>query len=427
MLRISRIGAIAIGVFISSVSALQAQSTYSPYSIYGVGDLNGMDLVHNIAMGEVGISTGSPFHINNKNPALLTHNRVVVFETALSTEQKKLSTDNLSQNNFTGGLGYLVFAFPVVRDTWTMSFGLMPYSTVNYESRDLGFVPGTETGLGTTYDGSGGVTQAYFSSGLKVVKGLSVGLRAAYLFGSITQETQYFVENTAYLTADVSRNSFSDVTYGLGMAYSLELKKDQNYLNFGITYDFGGDQGVTRLERLERRSLSGDPQSPIDKPPYLVTNDLNGSVEFPSEVGFGIGFEKRLKWTIAGDFSTGKWSEYRGFDGELEGLNDRTEIAVGGSFIPDAFSVGSYLSRVTYMIGFNYQKTPYLVDEHEIDDFGINFGVTLPLRNISRLSLAFKLGERGTTENDLIHERYFRAYLGLTINDNKWFVRRKFD
>jgi len=409
------------------VSTLQAQNTYSPYSIYGVGDLIGMDLVHNIAMGGVGISTGNPFHLNNKNPALLTHNRVVVFETAITTERKQLSTDELSQSNFTGGLGYLVFGFPVIRDTWTMSFGLMPYSIVNYESRDLGFVPGTDVGLSTTYNGDGGVTQAYFASGLQVVKGLSVGLRAAYLFSSIKQEVEYFVVNTGYLTADISRNSFSEVTFGLGLAYSLELKKDQNYVNFGITYDLGGDQGVTRLERLERRSLSGDPVSPIDEPPYLVTDDLKGSVEFPSEIGFGIGFEKRMKWNVAADFSTGKWSEYRGFDGEIEGLNDRTEIAVGGSFIPDAFSVGSYFSRVTYMLGFNYQKTPYLVDDHEIDDFGINFGVTVPLRNISRLSLAFKVGERGTTENDLIKERYFRAYLGLTVNDNKWFVRRKFD
>jgi hypothetical protein len=426
MLRLSKIGAI-VSVFVLTLTGLQAQNTYSPYSIYGIGDLNGMDLVHNIAMGGVGISTGNPFHLNNKNPALLTHNRVVVFETALTIEQKQLSTEDLTQKNFTGGLGYLVFGFPVIRETWTMSFGLMPYSIVNYESRDLGFVPGTDTGMTTTYDGDGGVTQAYFATGLQLAKGLSVGLRAAYLFGSIKHETEYFVGNTAYLTADVSRNTFSDVTFGLGAAYSLELKTDENYLNFGITYDMGGDQGVTRLERLERRSLSGDPQSPIDEPPYLVTDDVKGSVGFPSEIGLGIGFEKKLKWNVAADFTTGKWSEYSGFDGETEGLNNRTEIAVGGSFIPDAFSVGSYLSRVTYMLGFNYQKTPYLVNEHEIDDFGINFGVTLPLRTISRLSLAFKVGERGTTENNLIKERYFRAYLGLTVNDNKWFIRRKFD
>ena len=406
---------------------LLAQNTYSPYSVFGVGDIIGTDLAHNTAMGGVGISTASPFHLNNKNPALLTYNRVVVFETAVIVEQKNLSTEELTQENFTGGLGYLAFGFPVIRDVWTMSFGVMPYSIVNYESRDLGFVPGTGTELSTSFNGSGGITQAYFASGLKLFKGLSVGVRAAYLFGSIREETEFFVANTNYLTANATRDAFSDITFGFGAAYSLELKPDQNYLNFGITYDLGGDQKVNRLERLERRDLSGDPQSPVDEPPYLVTDDLEGSIDIPSTIGFGIGFEKKLKWTVAADFSTGKWSEYRDFDGDLEGLGDRTEIGVGGSFIPDAFSVGNYMKRVTYMLGFNYQKTPYLVNQQEIDDFGINFGVTLPLRSISRLTLAFKVGERGTTENDLIQERYYRAYLGITINDNKWFIRRKFD
>ena len=156
---------------------------------------------------------------------------------------------------------------------------------------------------------SGGITQAYFASGFKLLKGLSLGFRAAYLFGSIRQETEFFVANTNYLSANVARNAFSDITFGFGAAYSLELKKDLNYLNFGITYDLGGDQNVTRLERLERRDLSGDPQSPVDEPPYLVIDDLEGSVDLPASVGFGIGFEKRLKWTVSADFSTGKWSE----------------------------------------------------------------------------------------------------------------------
>lgn len=425
MLRISKI-AVAAVIFLVSAN-LQSQNIYSPYTVYGIGDLTGMDLVTNIAMGGVGIGNPNPFHLNNKNPALLIYNRVVVFETSLTVEQKMLSTEDLSQDSFTGGLGYLALGLPIIRETWSMSFGLIPYSIVNYESQDLGFVPGTNTQLGTRYIGSGGVTQAYFATGLKVTKGLSLGFRAAYLFGSIDQETEFQVQNTDYLTAYVSKNSYSDVTLGFGAAYSLELLEDQNYLNFGITYDLGGDQKLSRLEQLERRGLTGDRQSPDDEPPYLVADNLKGSENFPSTLGLGLGYEKRLKWTIAADITLAKWSEYQDFDGDSGILGDRTEIAVGGSYIPDAFSVGNYLDRITYMVGFNYQKTPYLVNEQEIDDFGINFGVTLPLRDISRLSLAFKVGRRGTTDNDLIKENYFRAYLGITVNDNRWFIRRKFD
>lgn len=426
MLKISKL-AFSIGLCICMVVNLGAQNTYSPYSIFGLGDVNGMDLAHNIAMGGVGISTGNPFHLNNKNPALLTHNRVVVFEIAITTENKKLRTTDLSQTNFTGGLGYLAFGFPVIRDKWTISFGLMPLTTVNYKSNDLGFVPETTSLLSTTYDGSGGVSQAYFATGLALLKGLSVGFRAAYLFGNIRQEKEFFVQETSYITAGVERNSFADVTFGLGAAYSLALKENENFLNLGITYDIGGDQSVTRLERLERRDRSNDLLSPIDEPPYLITDDLKGSIKFPSKLGLGIAYEKKLRWMVGADITLENWSDYRNFDGESEGLVDRKEIGIGGSYIPDAFSVDNYLKRISYMVGFNYQQTPYLVNNQEIKDFGINFGVTLPLRNLSRLSLAFRVGERGTTDNQLIKERYFRAYLGITVNDNKWFIRRKFD
>jgi len=426
MLKISKL-AFSVGLCICMVVNLSAQNTYSPYTIFGLGDIQGTDLVHNIGMGGVGISTGNPFHLNNKNPALLTHNRVVVFETAVTTERKKLRTTDLSQTNFTGGLGYLAIGFPVIRDLWTISVGLMPMSIVNYNSRDLGTVPGTSSLLSTTYDGSGGVSQAYFATGLQLIKGLSVGFRAAYLFGSIRQEKTFFVQETKYITAGVERNSFSDVTFGFGAAYSLELKENQNFLNLGITYDIGGDQNVTRLERLERRDLSNDLLSPVDEPPYLITDDLKGSIKVPSKLGIGVAYEKKLKWMVGVDITLGNWSEYKNFEGESEGLIDRKEIAIGGSYIPDAFSVDNFLKRITYMMGINYQQTPYFVNDQEINDLGINFGVTLPLRNLSRLSLAFKVGQRGTTDNELIKETYIKAYLGVTINDNKWFIRRKFD
>ena len=119
--------------------------------------------------------------------------------------------------------------------------------------------------------------------------------------------------DTDYITADVERNSFSDVTLGLGAAYSLKLNENENYLNLGITYEIGGDQNVTRLERLERRTINNDLISP-NEPPYLITDDVEGSVTFPNSLGLGVGYEKRLNWMIAADITLANWSEYRDFN-----------------------------------------------------------------------------------------------------------------
>lgn len=77
-------------------------------------------------------------------------------------------------------------------------------------------------------------------------------------------------------------------------------------------------------------------------------------------------------------------------------------------------------------MGLQYEKTPFVFNGEDINDFGINFGVTLPVSNASSIHTSFLFGQRGKTENDLIRERYFRVSLGITFND-RWFTKVKYD
>ena len=42
-------------------------------------------------------------------------------------------------------------------------------------------------------------------------------------------------------------------------------------------------------------------------------------------------------------------------------------------------SLEAILNRVTYRAGFNYQKTGLVVNDTEINEYGISFGVSLPM------------------------------------------------
>ena len=59
-------------------------------------------------------------------------------------------------------------------------------------------------------------------------------------------------------------------------------------------------------------------------------------------------------------------------------------------------------------------------------DFGINFGLSLPVSRISSLDLAVKVGKRGDLRTNTIEENYFKLYFGVTFND-QWFIKRRFD
>ena len=62
-----------------------------------------------------------------------------------------------------------------------------------------------------------------------------------------------------------------------------------------------------------------------------------------------------------------------------------------------------------------------------VNDFGINFGTSIPVNNLSLVNMAMKVGRRGTADNGLIREAYFNFTLGFSLNDNSWFYKRVFE
>lgn len=108
--------------------------------------------------------------------------------------------------------------------------------------------------------------------------------------------------------------------------------------------------------------------------------------------------------------------------------DNSNKIALGGFFIPKYNSITSYWDRVTYRAGIKLEKTGLLVngsgienDFTAIDDYGISFGVGLPVSNqLSNLNIGFEFGKRGETEKGLVQENYFNFRLSLSLND-KWF------
>jgi tetrahydromethanopterin S-methyltransferase subunit F len=250
-------------------------------------------------------------------------------------------------------------------------------------------------------------------------------LQVGYLFGSIINETgtQLSGEDipSAYRTVVYDRTGFSDLSIKGGLSFFKQIRR-RTFFNIGLIYELEGEKNAKHMVRLERRTLTNAITSSMD----TIVNDVKGSVRLPSTIGLGVSLFKTLKWTIASDVVYQNWSAYRSFNGTASELADRYRIGIGGEYTPNITSMENYLSRITYRMGFNYEKTPFEHNEDQLRDFGINFGMSLPVSGRSSLDLAFSAGQRGTTGNQAIKEEYFRVYLGVTFND-KWFVRRKLD
>jgi hypothetical protein len=405
----------------------QAQSAYSSYSILGVGDYVDPAVPAAMGMAGLGISNGSYFYLNNVNPALLYYNALATFSAGILAETKTINQTGFEPYQAgSGNLQHLAVAYPLKRGKWSFSLGLQPYTSVNYSFfyNALGDDPNNPGQSIILNEGSGGITALNFSVGGKVFKGLSVGLKGSYLFSSYEKEYLSITDATApsYLAAYYQRQAVSDFVLGAGIAYQQKIGDYQ--LGLGAIYDFQSDVNSTEFVTVEQRTLQAGVVFSD-----TISDNVASKVSLPSTLGFGISFGKPQNWLVGFDYKTQDWS--------LLSLNDPSassesftigkKYVLGAEFIADPMDVRSYLKRITFRAGLSFEEKPYVLQNTQINEFGINFGWSLPVSRFSNLDFGLMLGNRGTTDNNLVREDFFKVYFGATFNDNRWFIRPKFN
>lgn len=412
-------------VAFSSESFGQAAS--SPFSSLGIGDYFGNALTHNQGMAGVGYSQPQYWFINNQNPALLVFNTLTTIEAGVIVESRTIKSDSISQQEKGGNLNYLVMAFPMKRNKWTTSIGLMPFTNVDYRLQYLDDVEGSTAPVTVTEEGTGGLSQFYWSNGVRLTPDFSIGLKATYIFSSITNSYSNVVDvpnqPNPFLVVREDKISVSDFTFLGGVSYSKDSLWNGNYqLSIGAIYSFGADLNTDSDKKFSRLSLAGDTIQA-----YNLTGE-KGNITLPSGFGGGISISKGLKWSLGLDMYFQDWKKFKNVDGSNN--NDKlsstqySKFALGGEFTPDYLSI-SYLKRITYRTGVSIENYPFLANDKQVKDFGINFGLSLPAGR-SNINLAFRTGTRGNKADNILQENYFKIFFGVTFND-QWFIKRKFD
>ncbi len=405
-----------------------AQVTHSPYSSIGIGDIQDPTTAAKFGMAGLGVSNGTYYSLNIVNPALLYYNRVALFSAAILGESKTISQAEFEPYTASSGqLNHMALAFPLISGKLSTALVLNPYSAVNYDVFFQTPIQGNPTdSVFVTANGDGGIDQLSLSFGGVLYKGLSFGVRASYLFSSIRKESKSVVPisipiHNNYVATVNERLSFQDFMFGLGLAYNLKVGESSS-LNFGATYDFKTDVKSKLFIRLDQELLSGATvfaDTLADNIPVIVT--------LPEKLSLGFSYNYKNKILIGIDYITQDWTSNA--TGQLENPNytKRDRYVLGAEITPNVNSINNYFKRMTYRVGASFTNTPYIFGETQITDFGINFGLSLPVVRFSSLDFGFQMGTRGTLTNNLIQENYIRLYFGVSFNDNRWFLQPKFN
>jgi hypothetical protein len=409
---------LAVG-FSLAFFTVSAQSITTPYSNFGIGEFNSVSLPNQIGMAGVGVSTPHTYFINLENPALLTYNVLTSFQIGLTADLRSYATATQEASDATASISHMVFAVPIISGKWSSAVSLLPYSSVNYDIASATVIENSSDSVTNFFSGSGGLSQVSWSHGVRLGDFFNVGLRASYVFGSTEQNIKNAIAPSdvvsTYRINYRQSTSYSDLVFTASMTYKSKIA-EETFIHYGVMYDFAGSLKGEQTEFLRRLTIT---DNPIKE--YTVSEGESVTFELPSKLSFGVSYEKISKTLIGFDLELLQWQ-----DGEGQDFKNTINAAIGAQITPDFKDVNSYFKRMDYRFGVSYSQLPYIVNQSDVNEIGINFGVSFPTKNFSSVDGGFRFGSRGSTENNLLRENFAQLTLGLTIND-RWFIKRRYD
>jgi len=397
----------------------------SPYTRYGLGTLvdNGLD-PRTTAMGGLHFGLQRNDLINPANPAsyVAFDSLTFIFDAGIFGSLVNLRTDNINNQGSYISLSHLTFGFSISK-WWKTSLGLLPFSYVGYDIFHTEELEGI-TKVTNVYLGSGGLNQIYWGNAFPIGKKLSVGFNLKYMFGSVDRSRGIaFPDSTEMMNTFILGSVRPRDIYGeIGIQYKTSLPKDHFFVAGAM---FGPQTNInSKIFYLATTYYGNITAAQLKYDTIDFRKDDKGSFTLPVRIGLGATAGKARHWTAGADFSWQNWEKYT-YDGQSDSLLNRWSVNLGGEYIPDARS-NTYYKRASYRLGFHYGKTPINLKNRHIDEVGISFGVGLPIkRSRSTVNLSAIIGKRGTTQNGLIQENFFRFTVGVNALEN-WFIKSKY-
>ncbi len=403
-------------------------NTSSPYSRFGLGELQPNSFGRTTAMGGASLASRNNQQINFANPASYTavDSLGFMFEFGVSSQFSRYSNDLTSMDALDINFRYFAMNFQITN--WlASSLGLTPYSDVGYDVEVPTEVPNAGNIL-QKYYGEGSLSKAFFGLAIEPVKNISVGANLNYMFGLLNRNSEIFFLDSPglYNSQKFESLRLRDFSFSLGAQATIPLSQNQR-LTFAAVFEnpqYTGFYSDIRSKFIQvQQGTSSVSDSQIDT--LSLENQI--SVQFPMSYGAGISYVKDNSLEINADYYRQGWGDINLPGSGNEVLTNLDKFAMGAEWIPNRFSIRSYMNRIAYRAGAKFERSYLMLEGQQIKDFGITFGVGLPVyRSNSTINISAELGRKGTKEHNLVLENYARLNLSVNLYD-LWFIQRRFD
>lgn len=425
-----------VSIFIIAISfaisgAWGQSNANSPYSIFGLGDLNSDGYIQNPEYGGASTALLQKNIINFGNPAAYRaiDSMRFVIDFAFDGNFKHISDENTSTTARDMNFSYYAVGFRAT-PWWHLSFGLTPMSNRNYR---IGINTSEHNITSKTYYiGTGNLNQVYLGSSFSILPNLSIGVNLKYLFGVLTEtKTILFpVEPYMYNTQEGYNRRIQDFGISTGLLYTHNLSGDRK-LNFGLTYDPKMKISFTE-DYLFGSTTDGNLENIDDNEITDTTDyyeDVNRFFHLPHSFSFGVSYSEHLKRTatFAVDYSLWEEPENSNISSNVTEFQNSFRVSGGYDFTPKWNSATSYFKRSTYVFGAFFEQQYMKVNDQNIHAFAVSAGIKMPIRRVNGImNLGLEFGQKGMLKENLIRENYIKLNLKFNFRE-VWFFERKFD
>ena len=420
----------SISLLISGYSIAQ-NSTASPYSLGGLGDVTFRGNAINRMMGGISVYADS-IHANLNNPASLGELKLTTFSVGVHYRNTQLISDETNENVASGSLDYIAVSIPTKH--FSFSFGVMPFSSVGYQLQSLDDT--NEQNILNRYEGKGGVNKTFISVGLKVFKFLNIGGTLNFNFGSISSDASRQEENVDFGTFLRNSSQIRGIDYQLGAHLKIPLSK-KFYIDAFATYSPEHSLTSENEQSFFTRSVTTQTVGTVIEVDLADQNLDKVDLTIGSKYELGLGFGQDKKWLLGAQYTAINSGNFQNDFIQLNSVSyeNGSRLSVGGYFIPNYSSITNYWKRMAFRAGFRQEISGIMINNTSLEETGISFGVSLPLggyysaanvAGYSSLNIGFELGKRGVNTNGLIEENYWSIRVGASLND-LWFIKRKYN
>ncbi len=396
-----------ISVFFVSSIALLSQGG-SNYSIIGIGDLNYSGNASYSALAGTQIAFPSNYSINSRNPAMwsfATNTRLQVGynfnQNVVSSESATVWHNNGALSGFSG-----IFAIDSAYGI-SASFGIVPYSSINYltaNSTELNQICLDLSGL-TTYQGKGGISQAYAGTSTKITDWLGVGLSVFSTFGVVEslRETEFASDYYSFKYTTTR----SDYVSGWGAKTGMFVTPIDNLI-IGLSYEL--QPGLTVSSETEYKSPT--------IPDTTVTSD--SEISIPGLFGVGASYSSG-NFIVGADLSIHDFTNFKYNIAANSEYTNGMLASIGVNRIGNTSPNAPFADKVSYKFGLGYHQLHYKVMNNNILEYIASMGMQMPFAGSVIVDVSFGLGYRSSGDARLVNEYFGRLGFDISIGET-WFV-----